>query len=61
MTQQALPPYTSPPALSVPAMQALQALLAVTRALAEPFELHDMLAEVAAAARIVLLAERASV
>ena len=41
MTQQALPPYTSPPALSVPAMQALQALLAVTRALAEPFELHD--------------------
>ena len=58
MTQQALPPYTSPPALSVPAMQAL---LAVTRALAEPFELHDMLAEVAAAARIVLLAERASV
>ena len=38
MTQQALPPYTSPHALSVPAMQAL---LAVARALAEPFELHD--------------------
>ena len=39
----------------------LEALLAVTRALAEPFALPAMLAEVTAAARRVLRAERASV
>lgn len=39
----------------------MQAILAVTRALAAPFDLHGMLAEVAAAARQVLHAERASV
>ena len=39
----------------------LQALLAVTRALAAPFELHAMLAEVASAACRLLRAERASV
>lgn len=39
----------------------LLTLLSVTRALAAPFELHAMLAEVAAAAQRVLHAERASV
>lgn len=39
----------------------LNALLAVTRALAAPFDLHQMLVEVAAAACRVLHAERASV
>jgi len=58
MTPHATYLHPSPPTLSVPAMQAL---LAVTSALAVPFELHDMLAEVAAAARSVLQAERASV
>jgi phosphoserine phosphatase len=39
----------------------MQTILAVTRALAAPFDLRGMLAEVAAAARQVLHAERASV
>jgi len=39
----------------------LQTPLAVTRALAAPFELHEMLGAVAAAARTVLHAERVSV
>jgi len=39
----------------------LEAMLAVTRALAAPFDLPTMLAEVAAAARRVLRADRASV
>lgn len=41
--------------------QDLEAVLAVTRALAAPFELHEMLAAVAAEACRVLRAERASV
>ena len=39
----------------------MQALLAVTRSLAAPLELGDLLNEVAAAARQILHAERASV
>ena len=41
--------------------QDMMAILAVTRALAAPFELHAMLAEVTAAACSVLRAERSSV
>jgi len=39
----------------------MEAILAVTRALAAPFDLSTMLAEVAGAARRVLHAERSSV
>jgi len=42
-------------------VQDMHAILAVTRALAAPFDLHTMLSEVAAAARTVLRSERASV
>lgn len=42
-------------------VQDMRAILAVTRALAAPFDLHTMLSEVAAAACKVLRSERASV
>ncbi len=49
-----------PPAAAL-SLHDMEALLAVTRALAAPFELRQMLAEVTAAAQSVLHAERASV
>jgi phosphoserine phosphatase len=49
------------PAAAALSLRDMAALLAVTRALAAPFDLQQMLAEVAAAARSVLRAERASV
>lgn len=54
------PAAASPGPVTLPADD-LRTLLDVTRALAAPFELHTMLAEVAAAACRVLRAERASV
>jgi hypothetical protein len=50
-----------PPGTGALAPADLEALLAVTRGLAAPFELHGMRAEVARAACRLLRAERASV
>jgi phosphoserine phosphatase RsbU/P len=50
-----------PPATRRLPLRDMEAILAVTRSLAAPFVLHEMLAEVAGAARAVLRAERASV